>query len=102
MRAALLLVGVIACGAPSRDGSGGGIDGHGSGDSGGSHDGDIGSSGTTYVYAHTAHELYKIDPDTLARTLVGKFGWPNNSSDQMTDLAIDRNGNKIGVSIGTD
>ncbi len=49
------------------------------------------------VYAHSAGTLYRVDPDTLAVTMVGDFGWPNGS-DQMTDIAIDKDGNMVGVS----
>ncbi|HEY4242546.1 MAG TPA: hypothetical protein VGM88_22160 [Kofleriaceae bacterium] len=52
--------------------------------------------GTTYVYAHTATELYKIDPETLVISDVGAFSpFPEG---EMTDLAIDKNGRMIGVS----
>lgn len=100
MRAAILIVGLIACGTPARDGSGVLDANSGSNGSGAFQDAPLGTGGTTYVYAHTAGELYKIDPDTLARTLVGSFGWPSGS-DQMTDLAIDRDGNMIGISFGS-
>ena len=53
-----------------------------------------------YVYAHTAATLYKVDPDTLAITMVADFGWPS-LPDQMTDIAIDKNGRMIGVSFGS-
>ena len=51
----------------------------------------------TFVYAHTASTLYRVDPDTLAITMVGNFRW-SNGSDQMTDIAIDKTGLMIGVS----
>src|SRR5512138_1646443 len=51
----------------------------------------------TFVYAHTSSALYKVDPDTLAITLVGNFLWPG-AADMMTDLAIDKHGVIIGVS----
>jgi hypothetical protein len=51
----------------------------------------------TFVYAHTATTLYKVDPDTLAITMVGNFGW-SNGTDTMTDIAIDKTGVMIGVS----
>jgi hypothetical protein len=52
-----------------------------------------------YVYAHSSSTLYRVDPDTLAITKVGDFGWPSNVLfDQMTDIAIDKNGRMIGVS----
>jgi hypothetical protein len=57
--------------------------------------------GTVYVYAHTSSTLYKVDPDTLAITLVGDFGWPASIGfDQMTDIAVDKLGGIIGVSFG--
>jgi hypothetical protein len=49
------------------------------------------------VYAHSDTDLYRIDPDTLAITHVGPFGWPRGA-DQMTDIAIDRDGKMVGVS----
>jgi hypothetical protein len=64
--------------------------------------GDGGGGGNdlmTSVYAHTASELYKVDPDTLQITRVGAFQWPG-APDQMTDLAIDKTGRMIGVSFG--
>ena len=33
--------------------------------------------------------------------MVGNFGWPNNGSDSMTDLAIDKTGLMIGVSFSS-
>jgi hypothetical protein len=56
-----------------------------------------GNPGFTFVYAHTATELYKVDPDTLQITRVGPFQWAG-AADQMTDLAIDKTGRMIGVS----
>jgi hypothetical protein len=52
---------------------------------------------TAAVYANSDSELYLVDPDTLKVTLVGPFAWPNGY-DQMTDIAIDKNGLMIGVS----
>ena len=49
------------------------------------------------VYAHSASQLHRVDPDTLAVTLVGTFGWPG-ASDEMTDIAIDKDGKMTGVS----
>lgn len=51
-----------------------------------------------YVYAHSATALYRVDPDTLAITKVGDFGWGSVGSDQMTDIAIDKAGTMIGIS----
>jgi hypothetical protein len=53
---------------------------------------------TAAVYAHSASELYRIDPDTLAMELVGNFQWMDSGPDQMTDIAIDRDGQMIGIS----
>jgi hypothetical protein len=49
------------------------------------------------VYAHSAGVLYQVDPDTLAITEVGPFQW-STGGDQMTDIAIDKDGNMIGIS----
>ncbi len=49
------------------------------------------------VYAHSADELYQIDPDSLEVTLVGPFGWPGEA-DTMTDIALDKVGRMIGIS----
>jgi hypothetical protein len=93
-----LLVLCVACGSPSR-----GDDGFGTGDAnGGSGSGSGNGSGSgdnemVYVYAHTATTLYRVDPDTLAISMVGDFAWPSGT-DTMTDLAIDKTGKMIGVS----
>lgn len=100
MRAIAILVLLVACGAPTRrPGKGGGPDGgSGSPDAAGPM-GDGSMPGTTYVYAHTSDTLYKVDPDTLAITMIGAFGWPASvGTDQMTDIAIDKTGQMIGVS----
>ena len=88
---------VAACGPGPRREPG---DGDGSADGGATGDGSNGSTeGTTYVFAHTATELYKVDPDTYEVTLVDEFDWPS-SDDEMTDLAIDKTGRMIGLSFG--
>ncbi|HLL20628.1 MAG TPA: hypothetical protein VK427_00775 [Kofleriaceae bacterium] len=51
----------------------------------------------TAVYAHTASQLYRVDPDTLNVVLVGDFSF-TGPPDQITDLAIDRSGLMIGIS----
>src|SRR5207249_3360644 len=58
-----------------------------------------GAGDATYsqVYAHTDTELYRIDPETLAVTKVAPFKFPMGA-DQMTDIALDRNGKMIGTS----
>jgi hypothetical protein len=89
-----------ACGPAGRDGNGGddtdgGVTTPDANDgSGGGGDGGV---EVTYVYAHTASALYKVDPDTLAITKVANFSW-SNGSDSMTDIAIDKTGLMIGVS----
>lgn len=105
MRATSLLVSiafVCACGPAGRDdelgGGDDGIDDMGSGSGSGS-----GSGGgeQVYVYAHSSSALYRVDPDTLAITKVGDFGWGSVGSDQMTDIAINKSGTMIGVSFGS-
>jgi hypothetical protein len=103
---ALVLGTGAACTANPRNASGDGGSGIGSDSGSGSGEGsDSGSGsgsgnvGTTYVYAHSASTLYRVDPDTLAITEIGAFGWPISFlPDQMTDLAIDSTGKLMGVS----
>lgn len=89
---------VVACGPNQRDGNGD-LDASVNGD------GDNGSTdGTTavqtYVYAHTSSALYRVDPDTLAITMIGAFTF-STGNDQITDIAIDKNGLMIGISFGS-
>jgi len=69
---------------------------------GGSADASTGGSDSSpqqvFVYAHSSSTLYRVDPDTLAISMVGDFGWPSSVPDQMTDIAIDKTGKMIGVS----
>ncbi len=90
-----------ACGPAGRQGGAGdddavdgGVDASDNGSGSGSGSGDV---SVTFVYAHTASALYKVDPDTLAITMIGNFAW-SNGSDSMTDIAIDKTGVMIGVS----
>lgn len=50
------------------------------------------------VFAHTEKALYRMNPDTLAVTLVGNFGGAFTAADSMTDLAVDSTGLMIGIS----
>ena len=107
--AALLAVAVAACGPTA----GGDDDGHDAGvgdgnfpqlDSswplpdGANPDAPVGFMGA--VYAHSSSQLFKIDPDTLDVTLVAAFDWPSGS-DEMTDIALDKDANMVGISYGT-
>jgi hypothetical protein len=49
------------------------------------------------VYAHSASQLYKIDPDSLSITLIGTFNFPV-FGEQMTDIAVDPTGKMVGIS----
>jgi len=100
--AGLASVGLLgACGPGPRDRDGaGGVDGGPGDGGGGAGDGGGGGGGVIYVYAHTASELYRVDPDTLAVTRIGAFAW-SNGADQMTDLAIDNTGLMIGISFSS-
>jgi hypothetical protein len=77
-------------------GGGGGATADGGSVAGGGGGSDPGLD--AYVYAHDAATLYKVDPDTLALSMVGPFAWPNGVADMMTDIAIDKNGKMVGVS----
>ena len=86
-----------ACGPAGRDGGGGGDDGVTPDADPGGGSGSGGGPEVTYVYAHTASTLYKVDPDTLAISMIGNFQW-SAGSDSMTDIAIDKAGLMLGVS----
>jgi len=49
------------------------------------------------VFAHTSTELYRVSPDTFAISLVAPFTG-DAAGDQMTDIAIDSEGQMIGIS----
>lgn len=87
----------VGCGPAGRDEPGGNNPDAGTGSNTGGGDGGT-SGGTVYVYAHTASALYRVDPDTLDVQLVGDFDWGAISFDQMTDIAIDKTGQMIGIS----
>jgi hypothetical protein len=89
---------VFAC-SPSKRGAQPDAPG-GPGPEAGNGGGDSGDGSMTFVYAHTSSTLYKVDPDTLAISMIGNFVWPG-LPDQMTDLAIDKNGVMVGVSFGS-
>lgn len=50
------------------------------------------------VYAHSASELYEIDPDTLDVTLIGTFTFVGAPNDVITDIALDKNAYMVGIS----
>ncbi len=50
-----------------------------------------------YVYAHTNRRLYRVDSTTFAIEEVGPIIF-SDGINQMTDLAIDRQGNMVGIS----
>ena len=97
-------------GGPGRDGdaSADGADARSTFDSGGSGDagliGDIAADSgpppaSAAVYAHSSTTLYKLDPTTLAITVLGDFkdaagGAPIS---QVTDIALDKDGVMFGV-----
>lgn len=64
-------------------------------------DGVVPYTGNPVVYAHSATELYSVDPTNLQVTLIGAFKWPGGIADQMTDIALDRDGKMTGISFDT-
>src|SRR5688572_30667257 len=51
------------------------------------------------VYAHSASELYGIDPETLDVSLIGSFTFPDFPfGDSITDIALDKDANMVGIS----
>jgi hypothetical protein len=89
--ARFLAIGFLAsaCGAsgPSMNGGENG---------GGGHTGTT-DPGLLSVFAHSADQLFKVDPDTLNVTLVGSFSFAG-ASDSITDIALDKTGRMIGIS----
>jgi hypothetical protein len=94
----LIVIFFVACGPSTRDGNGDGADGGVTPDTGSGGGGGGGGGEDVFVYAHTASTLYKINPDTLQVQMIGNFNWGSVGTDQMTDIAIDKNGQMIGVS----
>lgn len=91
-------IAVAACGPANRPGTGpGDDDGGDAGVTDGAPSTGDAAPGVTFVYAHTASTLYRVDPDTLAITKIGDFVW-SNGTDSMTDIAIDDTGVMLGVS----
>jgi hypothetical protein len=90
-----LALALVACG-PNNRSSGDDTAGDASTGGDGQTGGDAGVM--TFVYAHTSTQLYRVDPDTLAVTLIGNFTYAGGLPDQITDIAIDRTGMMIGIS----
>jgi hypothetical protein len=88
---------VAACGPGRREGNGDDVDATVSADADVTPPGDGTTTGQTFVYAHTASTLYRVDPETLAITMIGPFAFAGGS-DSITDIAIDRAGVMIGIS----
>jgi len=94
--ASVAILAFCACGPSSRDhGPDAGSGSQADASTGG---GDGSNAAQTYVYAHTSSTLYRIDPDTLAVQMIAAFDWGSVGTDQMTDIAVDKNGVMIGVS----
>ena len=70
-------------------------DGDGDGDSDGDSDSDTDTE-EAMVYAHSATVLYEIHPTELTVTVVGNFNF-TQLLDQMTDIALDDEGNMTGI-----
>ncbi|MBA3540522.1 MAG: hypothetical protein H0T79_13010 [Deltaproteobacteria bacterium] len=105
MRNSLLVVMsllAVGCGPGARKDPGDGSDTPDAGGGGG--DGQLGdgggTQGTTYVFAHTASRLYRVDPDSLAIDDIGDFAF-TTGSDQITDIAINKSGEMLGISFGS-
>jgi hypothetical protein len=93
----MLASGVVgACGPGARDDDGGG-NGADSGP-GQAPDAGLPPIGNSVVFAHSADVLFRVDPDTFVVSEVGPFIWPAGTVDDMTDIAIDKNGRITGVS----
>jgi hypothetical protein len=99
---------VVACGPADpntswNNNNGGGGDGGQPQHDGGVTDGAVADAFTPLVtdkvYAHSADTLFEVDPNDLTVSVVGPFGWPAGyTGEQMTDIALDEEGNMVGVS----
>lgn len=75
-------------------------DGDGDADTDADADGDPWGDGqTAAVFAHSASDLYAVDPDTFQVSRVGAFAWPYED-EEMTDIALDELGQMVGISFG--
>ncbi len=96
-----LIFSISACGAsgrPNGDGSTSSDLSHGDGDVALITDGGGGNVSPDVIYAHSSSTLYTMDPTTLAVTIVAPFQWPPSGVDQMTDVAVNKDGKLVGVS----
>ncbi len=85
---------LAACGP----GSGGGDDDDdGTGDAGNGNADAPEIQENAAVYAHTSTELYRVNPDTFTVSLVAPFTGAA-AGDTMTDIAIDKDGQMVGIS----
>jgi hypothetical protein len=80
---------------PSFGGNGAGTEG-GSFNFGGANIGGAPVEEVAEVFGHSASELYRLDPDTKAVTLVGPF----NGCSSVIDIALDKDSNLIGTTFG--
>ncbi len=92
---------LVACGPSAREDDGGGTDADADADG---VDSGIAVDGAealaTFVFAHSATQLFKVNPETLAVDLVGTFAFSGARAD-VTDIAIDRTGQMIGISFAS-
>jgi hypothetical protein len=96
---ALVCVLAAACSPAGRDPGAGDDDGAGA-DASTDPGGDGGPNEQVFVYAHTSSTLYQVNPDTLAIQEIGDFTF-TTGSDEITDIAIDKNNLMIGISFGS-
>lgn len=52
------------------------------------------------VYAHSATELFRIDPQTLQQSSVGTFSFAG-TAENITDIAINKTGDMVGISLNS-
>ncbi|CAN5730243.1 hypothetical protein BH11MYX2_BH11MYX2_16210 [soil metagenome] len=96
---ATLAIGVLgACGPSNRPDNGGDDAGAPDApDATGSDDG--GTNQVSRVYAHTAGVLYQMNAATLTTTMIGAMSGLD-ASEQVLDLAVDKNNNVTGITSG--
>ncbi len=91
----MLIVALVACGpGPSGD-----DDDDGSGVDAGNANADAPDiQENAAVFAHTSTQLFRVSPDSFAVALVAPFTG-DAAGDSMTDIAIDQDGQMIGISM---
>jgi len=92
MKILYLSMSLLACGSDGR--TGGNVDARGADSQSGSNGS---NTDTSRVYAHSGHELYRIDTVNFGTVQIGPLAGLGSAS--MTDIAVDKNDHMVGVTL---